>query len=129
MATFIFDQPFHQLPFLYCLIIVLCLYSTLALTQTGSHSISLIGTCTSPSQQLPTPHTCSYKTSASVADMAGHWEDRRGFSLQKHENLKVEYQVSMVWKVIGPLCILHNYHPTHLSSPTLFLACSSRKAK
>lgn len=128
MAIFLFEYPFHPPPFLYCVIIVVFLYSTLVLTQTGNHSISLICSSTPPSQHLPTPHTCSYKTLASVADMPGDWKDRGGFSLQKHEKLNMAYQIQMVWEVIWPLCILYNYHPhlpffSHSPYSLLFSPC------
>lgn len=66
MVTFIFDHPSQQL---HCLI-VLFLYSTLALTQTGSNSLSLICMHIPLS---PNPRLC--KIYAGVADIAGGWKN------------------------------------------------------
>lgn len=66
MATFIFDYPFHKLPFLHCLIIMLFLYSTLALTRLETTSFIDLHTHSTIPAPPPTRHTPHTHTHAYV---------------------------------------------------------------
>lgn len=139
MATFIFDYPFHKLPFLHCLIIMLFLYSTLALTRLETTSFIDLHTHSTIPAPPPTRHTPHTHTHAYVcAHLRLLQVQLTLLEVGKIEevlhcrNMKTLMQnirqISTVCKVLWPFCMLYSYHP----HPPFFshsLLCSSLKRK